>query len=130
MLSAIRAHFIMRNSVPNVKRYLDNTTETYEGVIYHNNEAFESHNGICHISEYSLETLENALERGEDFTDDELVEMGIADTYQTIIDMVQERWEDFDDEIKRECTVEDVARTAFNDAEWCCVATQIDQMTY
>lgn len=114
----------------NIEKYLNNTTQTSEGEIYKDEEAFNNKTGICHIGEYGLESLKELLQAGEDLTDDELVEKGIADTYDTIIEEVKRNMDYFDDELKEECTVEEIAYQAFDDALWTCVATQINQMTY
>lgn len=114
----------------NIEKYLNNATQTSEGVIYKNDAAFRSKKGICHIGEFALELMREVFEQGKDLTDDELVEEGFADTYDTIIEEVNEKWDCFEDDVKAECSVEDIAEQAFENALWTCISTEIEQMTY
>lgn len=114
----------------NIDKYIFNTTQTSEGVIYKNEDAFKNKSGICHIGEYALQDLLECAEFDTDMTDEELIESGAADTYDTIIAEVKRRWNDFGDEVRNECTIEEVAEMVFNNALWVCISTEIDQMTY
>lgn len=114
----------------NLDKYINNTTQTSEGVIYKNEDAFYNKVGICHIGEYLLEMLTDKAQSGEDMTDEEIVSCGAGDTYSTIIKQVTARWNEFDDEVQNECTIEQVAENVFHNALWTCISTEIDQMTY
>lgn len=114
----------------NIEKYLNNTTQTSEGIIYKNEDAFLNKKGICHIGEFGLETLEELRQQGKDLTDEEMVEHGVGNTYDSIIEEVEIHWDSFDDEIKKECSIEEIAYQAFDAALWTCVSTQIIQMTY
>lgn len=114
----------------NIDKYLLNTTQTSNGVVFKDEEAFKNKKGICYIGEYDLLDLMESAEFDSDYTDEELIEEGIGETYDTILAKVKARWDEFDDEVKHECTAEDVAEMIFNNADWSCVSTEIDQMTY
>ena len=114
----------------NIDKYIFNTTQTSNGVVFKDEDAFKNKKGICYISECCLLDLMESAEFDSDLTDEELIEEGIVDTYDTILANVKERWDEFDDEIKDECTAEEVAEMIFDNADWACISTEIEQMTY
>lgn len=114
----------------NIDKYLNNTEQTMNGVVFKDRNAFEKKEGICYIGEYGLEELERLKEEGVDVTDEDILEYSIGSTYASIKSEVEERWEDFDDEIKEECSIEDIVEDVFESSDWTFISTTIDQMTY
>lgn len=113
-----------------IEKYLNNTTQNENGVFYKNTEAFDSRQGICHIGELSLEILADYKKMGADLSDEDIVALGIGDTYETILDSVKVYWDEIDDETKNESTPEQVAESVFSSVDWTCVDTEILELTY
>ena len=117
----------------NIDKYLGNTTQTMNGVVYKNEDAFNSHIGICYIGEYGLEELEEYRDRGEDLTDKEIVAKGIGSTYDSIIEECEERWEELNDaqgDNYEDFDLNHCAELVFDEADWTYISTIIDQLTY
>lgn len=117
----------------NINNYLNNTTQTMNGVVYKNEDAFKSQIGICYIGEYGLEILEECLNNGEDLTDEEIVEKGIGSTYDSIIEECKERWEELNDaqgDNYEDFDLNHCAELVFDEADWTFISTMIDQLTY
>ena len=107
--------------------------QTDNGFVYKDSEAFKSGVGICYISEYELEDLEDKLtdlnERkkwltAEDYLAERkkiLAECG--ETRQTIIDQVREAFGD--DYLLTDAQVEYFAEDVFGLADWACIATYL-----
>ena len=75
------------------KRFLDNTEITMNGEVYKNTEAFERKNDeVCYISEYGLQEL---AEQDHELTDKEIVEKGIGESYNSILEQAKEYWNEF-----------------------------------
>lgn len=117
------------------KRFLDNTEITMNGEVYKNTEAFERKNDeVCYISEYGLQEL---AEQDHELTDKEIVEKGIGESYNSILEQAKEYWNEFvemehengatDEEIG---TVEDLAEYAFQEVDWQYVCTWFSELTY
>jgi len=117
------------------KRFLDNTEETLNGFVYKNTEAFDRKNDeVCYISEYGLQEL---AEWDHELTDKEIVEKGIGESYNSILEQAKEYWDEFvedqrengatDEEIG---TVEDLAQLAFQEVDWQYVCTWFSELTY
>lgn len=91
--------------------YLDNITSTFNGFVYKDYDAFNSGEGVCYICECDLERL-----REEDVELEEVIE-----TRQTILDKCSQ----FEHPGK---TNEEFARMVFEESDWTCIETTIDQM--
>lgn len=70
----------------NIEKYTTNTIVSDGGVYYKNPKPFDdiADDEILYISEQSIEDMNDQASIGYDFTDDELVRLGYADTKQTI----------------------------------------------
>lgn len=115
-----------------LKYYVENTTQTMNGVVYKNEDAFNNHSDEpCYISEYAIETIANALENGINMTIERLIEDGDIDTYKTILGKVADRWEELMEiEELQDYTKEQIAEQVFNESDWSYIDTTIDQLTY
>lgn len=91
--------------------YLDNITSTFNGFVYKDYDAFKSGKGVCYICEMDLE----ALESGEATLEE------VAETRETILKKCSE----FEHPGK---TLEEFATMVFEDSDWTCIETTIDQM--
>ena len=106
---------------------------TDNGVVYKDYEAFKTGVGICYISEYGLEDLEDKLEElnqrkqwltAEDYLAERkkiLEECG--ETRQSIIDQVREAFGD--DYLMTDEQVAYFAEGVFGLADWACIATYL-----
>ena len=106
---------------------------TDNGVVYKDSEAFKTGVGICYISEYGLEELEEKLDElnqrkqwltAEDYLAERkkiLEECG--ETRQSIIDQVREAFGD--DYLMTDKQVEAFADDVFGLADWACIATYL-----
>ena len=118
----------------------DNSGVTYyhggstdNGVVYKDSEAFKTGNGICYISEYELEELEDKLEElgqrkkwltAEDYLAERkkiLEECG--ETRQSIIDQVRDAFGD--DYLMTDEQVEYFAEDVFELADWAYISTYL-----
>lgn len=106
---------------------------TDNGVVYKDYEAFKSGVGICYISEYGLEDLENKLDEldqrkqfltGEEYLAEraEILEH-CGETRQSIIDQVRDAFGD--DYMLTDEQVEYFAVDVFGLADWACIATYL-----
>lgn len=117
------------------KRFLGNTEITMNGEVYKNTEAFERKNDeVCYISEYGLEEL---AEQDHELTDKEIVEKGIGESYNSILEQAKEYWDEFVEEQRENGatdeeigTVEDLAQLAFQEVDWQYVCTWFSELTY
>lgn len=109
---------------------------TDNGVVYKDYEAFKSGKGICYISEYGLEELEDKLaelERAhydspitsEDLylSERERIILSAGETRQSIIAQVREAFGD--DYMLTDEQVEYFAIDVFGLADWACIATYL-----
>lgn len=89
--------------------YLNNTTQTFNGVVYKDYEAFKTGVGVCYICESGLEDLENgaAIE-------------SVAETRQTILEKCKEY-------CPNKLTLEQFAYWVFDFADWTCIETVLDE---
>ena len=113
----------------NIDKYLDNTTSTNNGVVYKNENAFNSHIGVCYVREYGLSDLEEYRERGKDLSDDEIVAKGIGSTYDSIIEECEERWGELNDAQGEVYDLDQYAEFVFDLVFLLFVFFIIDQMT-
>ena len=106
---------------------------TDNGVVYKDYEAFKSGAGICYISEYGLEDLEDKLSEldqrkqfltGEEYLAEraEILEH-CGETRQSIIDQVRDAFGD--DYMLTDEQVEYFAVDVFGLADWACIATYL-----
>ena len=106
---------------------------TDNGVVYKDYEAFKSGVGICYISEYGLEDLEDKLDEldqrkqfltGEEYLAEraEILEH-CGETRQSIIDQVRDAFGD--DYMLTDEQVEYFAVDVFGLADWACIATYL-----
>jgi len=106
---------------------------TDNGVVYKDYEAFKSGAGICYISEYGLEDLEDKLSEldqrkqfltGEEYLAEraEILEH-CGETRQSIIDQVRDAFGD--DYMLTNEQVEYFAVDVFGLADWACIATYL-----
>ena len=106
---------------------------TDNGVVYKDYEAFKSGAGICYISEYGLEDLEDKLSEldqrkqfltGEEYLAEraEILEH-CGETRQSIIEQVREAFGD--DYMMTDEQVEYFAVDVFGLADWACIATYL-----
>lgn len=75
----------------NIDRYITDIRQSDGGVYYKNPAPFDSiaDDEILYVSEEGIEILNDNKSMGYDFTDDELVRLGFADTKQTIREDLQ-----------------------------------------
>lgn len=85
--------------------YLDNTTQTFNGVVYKDYEAFKTGNGVCYICEGDLDALENGASLES-----------VAETRQTILEKCK-------DYCPSKMTLEQFAFWVFDFADWTCIET-------
>ena len=109
--------------------------QTGEGFVYKDYEAFKTGVGICYISEYELEDLNEELTglgaryENSDMTDeeyrDERAEIleHFGETRQSIIDQVRDAFGD--DYMLTDEQVEYFANDVFQLADWACIATYL-----
>ena len=108
---------------------------TDNGVVYKDYEAFKSGVGICYISEYGLEDLEDKLSEldqrkqfltGEEYFAEraEILEH-CGETRQSIIDQVRQAFGD--DYMLTDEQVDYFARDVFGLADWACIATYLTE---
>ena len=108
---------------------------TSEGEIFKDWDAFTTGEGICYISEYGLEEIDEELtdlqaryENGE-MTDEEYeiarekAILDIAETRQTIIDQVRDAWGE--DYMLTDAQVEYLAIDVFGLADWAYICTYL-----
>lgn len=106
---------------------------TDNGVVYKDYEAFKTGVGICYISEYGLEDLEDKLEEldqrkrfltGDEYRDEraEILEH-CGETRQSIIDQVRDAFGD--DYMLTDEQVEYFAGDAFELADWAYISTYL-----
>lgn len=114
----------------NIDKYLNNTEQTMNGVVFKDRNAFNKKKGVCYIGEYGLEELESLREEGIDLTDDEIVEKGVGSSYASIKSEVGDKWKELNDEVKEECSIEEIVADVFESSDWTFISTTIDQMTY
>ena len=105
------------------------------GTIFKDYKAFESGEGICYVSEYGLEDIQEQLtdlqaryENGE-MSDEEYrlererIILEVGETRQTIIDLVRA---DFaEDYLLTDAQIEYFAEDVFELADWACIATYL-----
>ena len=110
----------------NIKKYLDNQTETENGYVY-KREDYDTapENEIVYIGEYDLGELQTLCDDGKDLTDEEMLEQGIGDTKATIRQTIKDYWTNATDEwIDKHDLIDDIIQSC----TWECPATMIDQM--
>jgi hypothetical protein len=118
------------------KRFLDNTEITMNGEVYKNTEAFARKNDeVCYISEGGLQELR---EYDHELTDKEIIEKGIGECYNSIlqscreyIDEVREAmvWHGATEEEANKMTSEELANDIFQSADWAYISTYLEERT-
>lgn len=118
------------------KRFLDNTEITMNGEVYKNTKAFKRKGDeVCYISEYGLQEL---AEQDHELTDKEIVEKGIGESYNSIlqscreyIDEVREAmvWHGATEKEANKMTSEELAIDIFQSADWAYICTYLDERT-
>lgn len=110
---------------------------TDNGFVYKDYEAFKSGLGICYISEYELEDLDEKLAdlearfKNSGMTDDEYwderaeILEHCGETRQSIIDQVRDAFGD--DYMLTDEQVEYFASDVFQLADWACIATYLTE---
>lgn len=111
----------------NIEKYLSassNQFSTYgNGVVYKNDDAFKAENDeICYISEGGLDDLEDLFIEGKDLTDNELVEQGLAESYNSIIKQI------IDAELESNLTPHEIAEDLYYNADWAYISTYIMEL--
>ena len=113
---------------------------TDNGVVFKDADAFESGNGLCYVSEYALEDIEqqlyllkdryeNATEGLEGLTENEYrierekIILKSGETRQTIIDQVNDAWKD--DYLLTDKQAEYFAEDVFGLADWAYICTYL-----
>lgn len=101
----------------NTDKYTSNTIQSDGGVYYKNPKPFDeiADDEILYISEQALESVIDNATIGYDFTDEELVRLGFADTKQTIREDLQTEYTMLSDE-----TIDkhDLVRMVFDLCNW------------
>lgn len=84
----------------NTEKYTTNTTASDGGIYYKNTKPFDeiADDEILYISEQALEAVIDNATIGYDFTDEELVRLGFADTKRTIREDLQAEYTMLSDE--------------------------------
>lgn len=106
---------------------------TDNGVVFKDSEAFETGVGICYISEYGLEELEDKLDElnqrkpwltAEDYlAERKNILENCGETRQSIIDQVREAFGD--DYLMTDKQVDYYAEDVFKLADWACISTYL-----
>lgn len=106
---------------------------TDNGVVYKDYEAFKSGEGICYISEFGLEELEDKLEQletrrqflsGEEYEEERAIILAnCGETRQSIIEQVREAFGD--DYMMTDEQVAYFAEDAFGLADWASICTYL-----
>lgn len=110
----------------NIEKYLLLASENSNGVTYKNDDAFKRENDdICYISEYALEDLKDLFDEGKDLTDAELIALGYAESYNTIIKQVIYAELESDT-----LTPYDIAEDLYYCADWAYISTYINERKY
>lgn len=118
------------------RRFLDNTEDTTNGVVYKNADAFaRKGDEVCYISEGGLQELR---EYDHELTDNEIIEEGIGESYNSIlqscreyIDEVREAmvWHGTTEEEANKMTSEELAKDIFQSADWAYISTYLEERT-
>lgn len=107
----------------NIQHYINlansNNSPVGNGMTYKDDLAFDNKHGICYISEYALLDLIDLNEQGIDLTDEELIEQGYAETYNSIIAQIVDA--DFDCPL----TADQIAEQIYYNADWAYISTYI-----
>lgn len=113
------------------RRFLDNTTLTMNGVVFKDYDAFEREGDeVCYISEYGLEEL---YEADHEMTDEEIINQGIGDSYNSIVKKCEENLDRYNeglDEIDKIHSPITWARSIWEDADWAYISTYIEEDCY
>lgn len=118
------------------RRFLDKIEATDNGWVYKSIEAFERKNDeVCYISEYGLQEL---AEWDHELTDKEIIEKGIGESYNSIlqscreyIDEVREAmvWHGATEKEANQMTSAELAIDIFQSADWAYICTYLDERT-
>jgi len=118
------------------KRFLDNTEETWNGLIFKDCDAFERKGDeVCYMSEYQLEKLSEA---DYELTDTEIIEGDYGESYNSILSLCKARidevresmlWHGEDEDFVKKFTAEDLAQDIFEWADWASISTYIEERT-
>lgn len=110
----------------NIKKYIDGEIQTENGTIWRK-EDYKNANPdeIVYIGEYDLDALEEYYDKGQDLTDEEIIEKQIGDTRNTIRQTIKQYYPNATDEWIDKHHVIDIVIEA---CSWECCATIIDQI--
>ena len=111
----------------NIEKYLNASSDQFSpygnGVVYKNDDAFKAENDeICYISEGGLDDLEDLFIDGQDLTDNELIEQGYAESYNSIIRQI------IDAELESNLTPHEIAEDLYYNADWAYISTYIMEL--
>jgi hypothetical protein len=114
----------------NIDKYLNNTRQTADGIVYKDEDAFNNNpKAICYISEYGLEDLMDCKEDGEDLTDKEIVEQGIGVTREVIRDeIVNSLAENNVKTTTEEVESKGIVKFVFGELNWSCLNSFLDNV--
>lgn len=118
------------------RRFLDKIEGTDNGLVYKSIEAFERKNDeVCYISEGGLQELR---EYDHELTDKEIIEEGIGESYNTILQSCREYidevrkamvWHGETEKEANKMTSEKLAIDIFQSADWAYICTYLDERT-
>lgn len=110
----------------NIKKYLDDATETENGCVYKvENLDAVTDDEIVYISEYGIEQLKNALENDYDLSDSQIIKRQFGDTKNTIRQTIKDYHPAATDEwIDKHDLIADLVQSC----TWESIATMCDQM--
>ena len=107
-------------------RFLENTINTENGVVFKSDEIFDRHNDeVCYIQESGLEALEDA---DHEMTDEEIIKAGIGESYNSILEQCKETFDEDPEYFIEDVEVknpEELAESVFCIADWACIGTYL-----
>lgn len=111
----------------NIKKYIDGEIQTENGTIWRK-EDYKNANPdeIVYIGEYDLDALEEYYDKGQDLTDEEIIEKQIGDTRNTIRQTIKQYYPNATDEWIDKHNLVD---TIIAECSWEYTSTQVDQMS-
>ena len=111
----------------NIDKYINSTEQTANGEVYKNCDAFANNpKSICYIGEYDLLDLRE-MGIGEDLTDTQLIEGGMAESRETICNaIIEELHERGIDATREQITENGLLEDVFNNLDWCCLCTYLE----
>lgn len=111
----------------NIDKYLNNTTSGQECQIYKvDNFTERGSNEIIYIGDYGLQELQEYKDSCLDLSDEEIVQLGIGSTKNSIMDEIVSYTDVTHEQIEKFGFVELI----FTECDWCYTSTEILQFDF